>query len=50
MLCLGSLLMQVVLQGAFGVIPAHLTELSPDAIRGLYPGTEQSAYLPTKAT
>lgn len=38
MLCLGSLLMQVALQGAFGVIPAHLTELSPDAIRGLYPG------------
>ena len=26
------------MQGAWGVIPAHLTELSPDAIRGLYPG------------
>jgi SHS family lactate transporter-like MFS transporter len=25
-------------QGAWGVIPAHLTELSPDAIRGFYPG------------
>lgn len=30
--------MQVVVQGAWGVIPAHLTEMSPDAIRGLYPG------------
>ena len=38
MLCLGSFLMQVCVQGAWGVIPAHLTEMSPDAIRGLYPG------------
>jgi SHS family lactate transporter-like MFS transporter len=38
MLCLGSFLMQVMVQGAWGVIPAHLTELSPDAIRGFYPG------------
>ena len=38
MLCLGSFLMQVAVQGAWGVIPAHLTELSPDAIRGFYPG------------
>jgi SHS family lactate transporter-like MFS transporter len=38
MLCLGSFLMQVCVQGAWGVIPAHLTELSPDAIRGFYPG------------
>jgi MFS transporter, SHS family, lactate transporter len=38
MLCLGSFLMQVVVQGAWGVIPAHLTELSPDEIRGFYPG------------
>ncbi|MGY2062275.1 MFS transporter, partial [Nocardia gipuzkoensis] len=38
MLCLGSFLMQIVVQGAWGVIPAHLTELSPDAIRGFYPG------------
>ena len=35
---LGSFLMQVCVQGAWGVIPAHLTEMSPDAIRGLYPG------------
>ena len=37
-LCLGSFLMQLCVQGAWGVIPAHLTELSPDAIRGFYPG------------
>ncbi len=38
MLCLGSFLMLAVVQGAWGVIPAHLTEMSPDAIRGFYPG------------
>jgi SHS family lactate transporter-like MFS transporter len=37
-LCLGSFLMQLVVQGAWGVIPAHLTEMSPNAIRGFYPG------------
>jgi MFS transporter, SHS family, lactate transporter len=37
-LILGSFLMQFVVQGAWGVIPAHLTELSPDEIRGFYPG------------
>ncbi len=38
MLALGSFLMQVMVQGAWGVIPAHLTEMSPDAIRGFFPG------------
>jgi SHS family lactate transporter-like MFS transporter len=38
MLCLGSFLMQIMVQGAWGVIPAHLTEMSPDEIRGFYPG------------
>jgi MFS transporter, SHS family, lactate transporter len=38
MVCLGSFLMQVMVQGAWGVIPAHLTEQSPDEIRGFYPG------------
>jgi SHS family lactate transporter-like MFS transporter len=38
MLCLGSFVMQLSVQGAWGVIPAHLTEMSPDAIHGLYPG------------
>ncbi|MGH3794156.1 MAG: MFS transporter [Pseudonocardiaceae bacterium] len=37
-LCLGAFLMQVMVQGAWGVVPAHLTEMSPDAIRGFYPG------------
>ena len=37
-LILGSCLMQSGVQGAFGVIPAHLNELSPDAIRSLFPG------------
>ena len=37
-LALGSFLMQMMVQGAWGVIPAHLTELSPDEIRGFYPG------------
>ena len=38
LLTVGAFLMQVVVQGAWGVIPAHLTELSPDEIRGFYPG------------
>jgi SHS family lactate transporter-like MFS transporter len=38
LLALGSFLMQVIVQGAWGVIPAHLSEMSPDTIRGFYPG------------
>ena len=37
-LAIGSCFMQTGVQGAFGVIPAHLNELSPDAIRSLFPG------------
>ncbi len=37
-LVFGSCLMQMGGQGAFGVIPAHVNELSPDAVRGLFPG------------
>ena len=37
-LAFSSFLMQVCVQGAWGVIPAHLNELSPDEIRGFYPG------------
>lgn len=37
-LVLGSALMMFMVQGAWGVVPAHLTEMSPDAIRGFYPG------------
>jgi SHS family lactate transporter-like MFS transporter len=38
MLALGSFLMQFMVQGAWGVIPAHLNELSPPAVRGTFPG------------
>ena len=34
----GAFLMQLFVQGAWGVIPAHLNELSPAAIRGTFPG------------
>jgi MFS transporter, SHS family, lactate transporter len=37
-LVLGSYFMQTGVQGAFGVIPAHLNELSPDSVRSLFPG------------
>lgn len=30
--------MQVGVQGAWGIVPAHLNELSPDNVRGLMPG------------
>jgi SHS family lactate transporter-like MFS transporter len=30
--------MQFMVQGAFGVIPAHLSELSPPEVRGLFSG------------
>src|SRR5881227_2675566 len=34
----GAFVMQFFVQGAWGVIPAHLNELSPDAVRGFLPG------------
>ncbi len=37
-LAAGAFLMQVGVQGAWGIIPAHLSELSADATRGLGPG------------
>jgi SHS family lactate transporter-like MFS transporter len=37
-LTVAAFVMQFFVQGAWGVIPAHLTELSPDEIRGFYPG------------
>jgi MFS transporter, SHS family, lactate transporter len=37
-LAIGAFVMQVGVQGAWGIIPAHLNELSPDAARGLMPG------------
>ncbi|MBV8799690.1 MAG: MFS transporter [Alphaproteobacteria bacterium] len=39
MLALGAFMMQFFVQGAWGVIPAHLNELSPAEARGTFPGT-----------
>jgi len=30
--------MQFMVQGAWGIIPAHINELSPDRVRGFLPG------------
>jgi SHS family lactate transporter-like MFS transporter len=37
-LATGAFLMQVMVQGAWGVVPVHLNELSPDDARGTFPG------------
>jgi len=37
-LALGAFLMQAGVQGAWGIIPAHLNELAPEGARGLLPG------------
>lgn len=38
LLVAGAFLMQFMVQGAWGVIPAHISELAPDAVRGFLPG------------
>jgi len=38
LIVLGAFLMQFMVQGAWGVIPAHINELSPGALRGFFPG------------
>jgi MFS transporter, SHS family, lactate transporter len=38
MLTLGAFLIQFMVQGAWGIIPAHLNELSPPAVRAILPG------------
>ena len=38
LLIAGAFLMQFMVQGAWGVIPAHLAELSPNSVRALLPG------------
>ena len=38
MLAVGGFTMQFMVQGAWGVIPAHLNELSPPGVRGTFPG------------
>jgi SHS family lactate transporter-like MFS transporter len=39
LLALGAFLMQFFVQGAWGVVPAHLNELSPREARATFPGT-----------
>jgi len=38
MLAVGGFLMQFMVQGAWGVIPVHLNEMSPPAVRAIFPG------------
>jgi len=38
MLGLGAFWLQVMVQGAWGVVPVHLNELAPDAVRATMPG------------
>jgi SHS family lactate transporter-like MFS transporter len=38
MVLIGVFLMQFFVQGAWGVIPAHINELSPNHLRGFFPG------------
>src|SRR5271170_609263 len=37
-LTVGAFLLQVMVQGAWGVVPVHLNELSPEGVRGTLPG------------
>jgi SHS family lactate transporter-like MFS transporter len=38
LLIVGAFSIQFMVQGAWGIIPAHLSELSPDSVRGFLPG------------
>lgn len=38
LITLGAFAMQFMVQGAWGIIPAHINELSPSAMRGFFPG------------
>ncbi len=38
LLMVGAFLMQAMVQGAWGVIPVHINELSPPQLRGFFPG------------
>lgn len=38
LLALGAFLIQVAVQGAWGIVPVHLNELSPGRARGTFPG------------
>jgi len=50
-LAVGAFVMQMGVQGAWGIIPVHLNELSPGSVRGLLPGfTYQVGVLLSAAT
>ncbi len=36
-IAVGAFLIQFAVQGAWGVVPVHLNELSPDEVRGTFP-------------
>ena len=38
LLIIGAFVLQFMVQGAWGVVPAHINELSPDSVRGFLPG------------
>jgi MFS transporter, SHS family, lactate transporter len=38
MFAVGGFAMQFMVQGAWGVVPAHLNELSPPSVRAILPG------------
>lgn len=38
LLALGAFLLQFMVQGAWGIVPAHLNELSPSSVRAILPG------------
>ncbi len=38
LLAIGAFLVQFFVQGAWGIVPAHLNELSPDEVRSTFPG------------
>jgi MFS transporter, SHS family, lactate transporter len=38
LLVLGAIVLQFMVQGAWGVVPAHINELAPDNVRGFLPG------------
>jgi SHS family lactate transporter-like MFS transporter len=35
---IGGFAMQFMVQGAWGIVPVHLNELSPNTVRGTFPG------------
>ena len=37
-IAIGAFLLQFMVQGAWGIIPVHLNELSPTDVRGTFPG------------